>query len=183
MIQAKNPIRCWVLKTREGRGGCDYWNRFLIDGVIAIGWNDIDVTPDKVGHEELLDSLMRAYRYSERKATIAANTIRKFINIGIGDKVLLCQGYAPNQYREVHIYGVALIDKSFCDDRNSDWWRFKHKANIQPLGAHGVNVRKDLLVQALHREALLMTLHEIDCEGLERLLEYLHRTFGFNFDL
>jgi len=179
-MHAESTIRHWVLKTREGRGGRDYWNRFLSDGVIAIGWNDIDVSPDEVGHRELLDSLMRAYRYSEREATIAANTIRKFINIGIGDKILLCQGYAPIQYREVHIYGVALVDKPFRDDRNSDWWRFDHKANIQSLGAHGVNVPKDLLVRTLHRESLLMTLHEIGKEGFEQLLAEIHQRYRLN---
>ena len=171
-------MKYWVLKTREGRGGCDYWNCFLSEDVIAIGWNDIDVRPDGVSHEELVDSLRETYGYSERQATVAANTIRKFVEISIYDKVLLCRGYAPNQVKKVHLYGTALVTGPFIDCASKNWkWRFRHKAKIdETFGPNGKDVSKEFLVQRLAKRALLQTLHEISQEGLERVIEDLGKS-------
>ena len=173
-------MKYWVLKSREGRGGCDYWNCFLSEGVIAIGWNDIDVRPDGVSHEELVDSLRETYGYSERQATVAANTIRKFVEISIDDKVLLCRGYAPNQVKKVHLYGTALVTGPFEDHDSEGWsWRFRHKAKIdETFRPNGKDVPKEFLVQRLQSaktkkplKSLLQTLHEISKEGFERVIE------------
>lgn len=195
MIQAKNPILCWALKTRdltEPQRPCDYWNRFLSEDVIAIGWPAIDVRPDEVSPKELANNIINTHRnehgesaYSRQLAKRIAYKIQSFAYISIGDKILICQGYAPNQKPEtqVRLYGVARVDHPFYVDQNSNWWKFKHKATILSFGEDGLNVEKGLLVRTLGKGSLMEALHQIDCEKFERLLEYLHRTFGVNFNL
>lgn len=188
MIQARNPIRCWALKTRDHTPGeeRDYWNELLHEGVIAIGWPAIDVRPDEVSSDVLAESIMRTHEfgYSRQQAKRIASKIQTFVHIGIGDKILICQGYAPNQRpdTEVHLYGVARVDGTFYI-QDCNWWKFKHKATILSFGENGLNVEKDLLAQTLGKGALMEALHQIDCERFERLLEYLHRTFGVSFNL
>ena len=51
----------WALKTRGSRDdrqdmSDDKWNDFINESVIAIGWNSIDVSPDKVDDNELKKS-------------------------------------------------------------------------------------------------------------------------------
>ena len=167
-MRAENIPRYWVLKTREGRGGHDYWDRFCDESVIAIGWNDISVRPHVVSEEDLESSLREKYPLDDEKH--GARTIKKFMDIGDGDKVLLCQGYSPNQSKNVYIYGVARVTGTFYDDGASDWWGFKHKAVIQPVKQH---VPKSLLVRTLNKSSMLQTLHEVDREGFERLLSEL----------
>ena len=173
-------MRYWVLKTTEGRYGTDYWERFLQKKVIAIGWHEVPVSPDKVSQEELESSLRETYHCTEGSAEYAARTIRRFVNIGEKDIVLLCRGYPANYDGNVHIYGVAQVAGSFYDDRDSDWWRFKHKANIQVIERY---VLKSLLENTLKKASMLKTLHEIDVKGFDELLAALRSYYGINIDI
>ena len=156
--------RYWVLKTREGRGGRDYWDRFLHEGVIAIGWHEIAVRPHVVSQGELESSLRETYPSEDVKH--GARTIKKFIEVGVEDRILLCQGYAPNQAKDVYIYGFATVTGGFYDDASSDWWTFKHAADIRPVGRH---VPKSLLERTLGKSSMLQTLHEVHKEEFEQL--------------
>ena len=84
----------------------------------------------------------------------------------MGDRVLLCQGYAPNQSKDVYIYGLAKVTGRFYDDATSDWWTFKHRVDIRPIGRR---VPKSLLERMLYKSSMLLTLHEIRREQFERL--------------
>ena len=156
--------RYWVLKTTEGRGGRDYWDRFLSEGVIAIGWHEIAVRPHIVGQEELESSVKRRYPHEDEKH--GARTIKKFAEMGVGDRVLLCQGYAPNQSKDVYIYGLAKVTGGFYDDASADWWTFKHQADIRPVGRR---VPKSLLERTLGKSSMLLTLHEVSREQFQQL--------------
>jgi predicted Mrr-cat superfamily restriction endonuclease len=156
--------RHWVLKTTEGRGGRDYWDRFLHEGVIAIGWHEIAARPHVVSQEELESSVRM--RYPNEDAKHGARTIKRFVEMGVGDRVLLSQGYAPNQSKDVYIYGFATVTGGFYDDASSDWWTFKHAADIRPIGRR---VPKSLLERTLCKSSMLLTLHEVRGEGFERL--------------
>jgi len=163
-VETRHVPRYWVLKTREGRGGRDYWDRFLHEGVIAIGWHDITVRPHVVSLKHLESSLKETYPGEDEKH--GARTIKNFIQIAIGDRVLICQGYPPNQSRDVYIYGFATVTGTFYDDAASDWWMFKHAADIRPVERY---TAKSLLVRTLGKSSMLQTLHEVQREGFEQL--------------
>lgn len=156
--------RYWVLKTTEGRGGHDYWDRFVSEGVIAIGWHEIAVRPHIVNQEELESSVRKRYPHEDEKH--GARTIKKFVEMDVGDKVLLCQGYAPNQSKNVYIYGIAKVTGGFYDDASADWWTFKHRADIRTVGR---TVPKSLLERTLGKSSMLLTLHEVRGEQFRQL--------------
>ena len=165
----------WVLKTRASQSNrqdfTPYWDRFVAECVIAIGWEKLDVAPDKASEDEIIAAVKRAYNGSDKASVTAARTIRKFVSIAEGDRVLLCQGYAPNQVKEVHLYGIAQVAGPFYRVYDSDWWHFKHKAKIHPFGPNGKDVSKELLVRRLAKGALLQTLHRISEEAFKGVVE------------
>lgn len=157
----------WVIKTTEGSGGRDYWDKFYSEGVIAIGWNDIKVRPHMVSMEELKNSVKNAYPHD---AGHGARTIDNFVDISIGDRVLICRGYPPNQEKDVYIHGIATITSGFYDDADSDWWMLKHKADIRLIER---NVPKALLVATLGKSSMMQTLHSVTKDGLDQLESHL----------
>lgn len=169
-------MKCWVLKTRENSPDrlsfTEYWDRFVVEGVIAIGWK-LDIPLDKISYNEIVSALNRPYPARPREASSAAHQILKFKDaIAEGDNVLLCQGYAPNQIKNVHVYGIAQVTSPFYEDRNSDWWWYRHRANIQQIfGPNGIDVPRDDIASILGKGALLQTLHKIPCERFYRFVE------------
>lgn len=168
-MEKERAPKYWVLKIREGRDGRYYWDRFVSENVIAIGWHDIPVRPHVVSQDHLESSLRETYHSEDEKH--GARTIKNFIDIAVGDRVLLCQGYSPNQSKDVYIYGFATVTGAFYDDALSDWWTFKHAADIRAVGKH---VPKSLLVRTLGKRSMLQTLHQIHREGFEQLESRLH---------
>jgi len=169
-------MKFWALKTKEDLGNrqdfVDHWDDFAAEGVIAIGWEAIDVSPDRASLDEIAAAIKKAYGGTDKAATTNANTIRKFVSISPGDKVLVCRGYAPNQRKKVHLYGIAAVTGLFEDHDSKGWrWRFRHKAEIELFGTNGKDVSKEFLARRLGKEALLQTLHEISKEGFERVVE------------
>ena len=163
-MERERVPKYWVLKTREGQGGRDYWVRFVSEGVIAIGWHDIPVRPHVVTQDRLESSLRETYPSEDEKH--GARTIKNFIDIAVGDRVLVCQGYSPNQSKDVYIYGFATVTGTFYDDAASDWWMFKHAADIRAVERH---IPKSLLVRTLDKSSMLQTLHEVQRDGFEQL--------------
>jgi len=169
-------MKYWALKTRETwnrQDFTDHWKDFIAENVIAIGWEKIDVAPDRASKDELIAAIKKAYGGSDKSAATNARTIQKFVSISVGDKVLLCKGYAPNQGKKVLLYGTALVTGPFEDHDSEGWrWRFRHKAQIkQPFGLNGKEAPKEFLVRRLQKKSLLQTLHEISEEGFERVIE------------
>lgn len=111
--------RYWALKTTSGFTREDYWQNFLEDGVVAIGWPEIALNPDGVSKSQLIHSLLKAYPQEIRNpkaAAFAATKLKKFVGLNEGDLVLICRGYAPNKEELVHIYGFGRITGPFEDD-------------------------------------------------------------------
>jgi len=173
-------MKYWVLKTRETwnrQGFTDHWDDFMAESVIAIGWEKIDVAPDKASMDEIVAAIKKAYGGRDKSTTTNARTIQKFVSISQGDKVLLCQGYAPNQVKKVRLYGTALVTGPFEDHDSEKWrWRFRHKAKIEPFGLNRKDVPKEFLVRRLQKKSLLQTLHEISKKGFERVVEDLGKS-------
>ncbi len=159
----------WALKTTEGRDGHDCWDRFFgegVEGVIAIGWHLITVSPAMVSKEQLISSIKEAYPKDDAK--YGARKIKQFIEIAEEDRVLICRGYAPNQRKDVYIYGFATVTGPFYDDMGSKCWRFRHPAKIYCRVERCVPI--DMLRRTLNKKAMLQTLHKIDNkEGFHQL--------------
>jgi len=85
--------------------------------------------------------------------------------------VLICQGYAPNQQKRVHIYGTARVTGDFRVDPPHHWnWRFVHPAAIQ---VSEVDVPKEELASAIQLDSLRRTLHHIDRQKFENAVDLI----------
>lgn len=148
-------IKYWVLKTTDVPSGDDYWNYFVEEKVIAIGWS----------------------LYSGRA--------RKFREFNIGDIVLVCNGYWPNTRDEtpIRIKGVARVLGEAYKGKNSKWWKNggKRKAIIQVIDKE---VEKGLMAEYLDRRSLAMATHEIDRpDYFEKLAIKLYEEYGIRIDV
>lgn len=168
----------WVLKTTNPSSGEDHWKDFQAEGVIAIGWENIDVDPAKVTKEELWRALREAYRGIKDRKVPAK--IKDFIGIDVNDLVLICRGYIAKSDKPVHIYGVARVTSKFISDRSSSWWKFKHKAIIQTIDQP---VPKSLIVSCLKKQQLIETIHKINVNSFERLSARLYEEHGIRIDM
>lgn len=178
----------WALKTREDKDPergiyVEHWPEFKRKRLVAIGW---ELSPDLRKSKPNLESItcddlvedLKGTSYQEgtpradRQAKIAANTIWKFINeVSIGDKVLLCQGYAANQKKDVYVYGFAQVEALANYDENPHCWNLKREAKIEEPFIE-TEVPKQLLVELLKKGSLLKTLQEIKIK--ESDFEQLH---------
>jgi len=146
-------IRYWVLKTRNGRGGDDYWEYFVKEKVIAIGWP--------------LDS----------------GRARMFTEFNIGDIVLVCNGYPPNTRNDtpILIRGVARVVGDAYKDAGSKWWNVKREAVIQVINKEvkkrlmAKYLDRASLLIAAHQ------IHKPDY--FEKLAIKLHREYGVKIDV
>ncbi len=54
------PIEYWAIKTTSGGAGAEeHWPRLLSEGVVAIGWEELEVDPSKVDEAQLRISLAK----------------------------------------------------------------------------------------------------------------------------
>lgn len=171
MTLMKTSAKAWILKTHPGSDQVDYWLRFLAEGVVAIGWEDIDVNPTEVDDDALENALRQAYPYDpnrkrERNYAYLVKQIRYFERWQVGDEVIVCRGYPGNGNSPVHIYGFATVAGPFFDDTTSDWWRFKHRAKIQAVDG---KLSRKQIVSALGLRALRHTIHSIGLEAFCRV--------------
>ena len=162
--------RHWALKTTSGKDGENFWRNFVSEGVIAIGWSRIGVDPSKVSKPKLLSAISSAF--PDQDSNLVANKIKKFVEIQEGALVLVCRGYSSgSQANPVHIYGFARVTGPFRDERTEKWrWSFKHDADIQIVNR---DLPRDVVATALGKNSLMQTIHELDCSGIERLIERL----------
>ena len=171
--------RYWVLKTTEGVHGEAHWEDFLAEDIIAIGWCDIGVDPSVVRGEALEKAIRRAYP-DGKDVKRAAKKLGWFVDMDSGDLVLICQGFSPNQRKPVHIYGIARVEGRFRNDAKSRWWRFKHKAVIQPIGEH---VPRDIIAGALNKGSLLEAIHKLKPKEYAAFVNALRDEFGITISV
>ena len=171
---------CWVLKTTVGSTGPSRWEEFVKEQVLSIGWVDVveimadqrGIDPGEFEIESLVDA---AATWADREQDAgnpnhAANMLYCFTReFTIGDRVILCSGYAPNQYADVYLYGLAIVDGNIFDDRASDWWRLKRRS---VLWRKDVYIPKAVFVNALGNGSLLQTIHKISKNEYE---EFCHQ--------
>lgn len=150
-------VRHYALKSKSFSGR-NYWPLFIEEGVVAIGCPKINTNPLTASEVELRNEIARFPEYRDPDA--AARGLKKFAQLQPGDLLLICDGYAPNQAKDVHIYGFARVEGPFMDGpRHDDDWRFKHKAVVQAIDR---DVPKDLIAVALGKGSLRSRIHSLD---------------------
>ena len=173
----------WVLKTTEGSHGISRWREFVKERVISIGWNEVVAilrNEDGLGPTEYTrDSLNAAAdrwgngEHSHVTCRHAAKSLHWFSRkFSIGDRILLCRGYAANQLADVHLYGFAIVDGDVVDDATSDWWNLKRSAVLR---RKEINIPRVIFANALQKNSLLHTIHRISSEEYE---DFLHQMQG-----
>lgn len=143
-------IRYWVLKTTDASTGDDHWQRFLDEGVIAIGWE------------------------------LFSGRARKFRDFDTGDIILICDGYRPKtkDERHIRIRGVARVIGEEYQDASSDWWieGGRREARIQVVDR---TLEKGIIGECLNRGSLAVAVHKITRpDDFESLAITLYEEYG-----
>ncbi|MFO0798878.1 MAG: phospholipase D-like domain-containing protein [Gemmataceae bacterium] len=169
----------WGLKPGE----CgEYWNHFLAESVIAMGWEPMPDT-STMSHEQML-SAYRVHWPSASDQSVYGNVgqIRRFTQeMSSGQLVLLCGRYdsTGGVDRDVYIYGIArTLDvggRCYFYDRRSRWWHFKRHAAIQRICEP---LPRSLVARALDCWAFVPTIIELDRPGFLRLERVLRSRLG-----
>jgi hypothetical protein len=176
--QTEASTRYWILKTTSGSDGMEHWSEFVSGNCIAIGWERLNVDPSEVTDATLLKSLKKSY--PDRSQKLARNTIRKFISMKEGELILICRGYAINQSKPVHVYGLARVTGPFrAEPYNGRLWRFKHDAAIQVVQT---DFPMKALAAALDTGSSMRALVEIDEAAFERFVSLLTQS-GIQVDV
>ena len=167
------PIEYWAIKTTSGGAGAEeHWPRLLSEGVVAIGWEELEVDPSKVDEAQLRISLAK-FLDPNKPGSIdfGVRTIKNFMDMPVGSIIVVCRGLVPNQTKPVHIYAFARITGPFrADPLNGTQWRFKRDAVIQEIGAA---LPADTFSQAVQKESFRQTMHRVSEEVIERLADAL----------
>jgi predicted HNH restriction endonuclease len=131
----KTSQQYWVIKTTEGgRQDRDHWKEFQTEKVIAVGWEYIQDDPTKFsGDQEFFEHLASKHDRNAKLKRDASNVYKFATELQIGDIVIICRGYAPNQKKDVYLYGFAQIAGEYFRDEGSKWWKNKIKADIKTI--------------------------------------------------
>lgn len=166
----------WILKTTSGASGPSYWQNFLAEGTVAIGWTDLKLNPSEVSYHRL-ESAFKGLYSKKGRAQHSAKTVWIFArDWRIGDLVIICRGYrGQEQIPPVHFYGYARVTGEFCLDRRSSWWHFKRVANIQPVDQY---LPKEAFVEALDMGSLTRTIHSTNEYHFQRFVEIVQSRLG-----
>lgn len=167
-------VEYWAIKTTSGGAdGEEHWPRLLKEGVVAIGWEELDVDPSTVNDDKLRHSLAQILD-PEKPGSVdfGVRTIRNFINMPVGSIIVLCRGLVPQQSKPVHVYAFARVTGPFFSDpQNGTQWRFKRKAVIQRIDAA---LSASTFSKAVDKESFRQTMHRISPEVVERLADALN---------
>jgi hypothetical protein len=163
----------WALKTTSGGADAEeHWHQFLSEGIVAIGWEELDVDPSKVDDSKLRLALKKILDPEKpRSVDFGIRTIRDFMNLPNGSIIVVCRGLVPKQVKPVHIYAFARVTGPFrSDPMNGTQWRFKRDAVIQPIGTSlpAVTFKK-----AVQKESFRQTMHRISADTVQRLADEL----------
>jgi hypothetical protein len=163
----------WALKTTSGGASAEeHWPHFLSEGMVAIGWEELDINPSKVGDMQLRAALKKILDPEKpRSVDFGVRTIRDFINLPNGSIVVVCRGLVPKQVKPVHVYAFARVTGPFrAGPKNGTQWRFKRDAVIQPIGT---SLQAATFAQAVQKDSFRQTMHRISADTVQRLADSL----------
>ncbi len=157
---------CWVIKTTKGgpgeKGEGDYWDNFLLENVVALGWPELDKNPTDYNYNDFLHEVRSCYpeeenREGDNNVGHIASTIYSFACCWqSGDIAIACEGYTPMQFKDVLVRGIATVGDFYFDQQPKWEWRFKRKAKIVPLN---VRISKRVFVEAFGCKSMRLTIH------------------------
>jgi len=162
IVERTDERYCWIIKTTKGgpgeQGEGDYWDKFLHDNVVAVGWAGIDENPTDYSYDDFLNELRANYPWEKDNVAHTASTIYSFANCWqSGDIAIVCEGYTAMQdNKDVLVHGIATVGDFSCDPRPKWEWRFKRKAKIVPLN---VRISKKVFVEAFGCRSMRLTIH------------------------
>jgi hypothetical protein len=166
IFERTDERHCWVIKSTRGgpgeEGEGDYWEKFLQDNIVAIGWPELDNDPRDYTYDDFLSEVRACYpeqgdRERDKNPGHIATTIYSFgCCWQSGDKAIISEGYTSLQYRDVLVRGVATVGDFFFDPQPKWLWRFKRNANLVPLN---VRIPKSVFVEAFGCKSMRQTIH------------------------
>lgn len=169
----------WIMKTTSGSSGRRHWPEFMAEQVVAVGWEGLREDPSLLSDEELKKALIRN---GDNLGGLGRSVkdLRRFIGLNKNDIVLCCRGFNSRYDKPVHIFGVARVTGPFrADPYREGEWRFKHDAVVQEIGK---DLRRDAMAQAVGKETLMGTIHEIEKSVYTQIVEEL-RQAGVQVDV
>ncbi len=172
-MPASTQPEYWALKTTSGGADAEeHWPHFLSEGMVAIGWEKLDVDPSKVDDLRLRAALKKILD-PEKPGSVdfGVRTIGDFLNLPNGSIIVVCRGLVPKQVKPVHIYGFARVTGPFrADPMNGTQWRFKRNAVIQPIGT---SLPAAMFAEAVQKDSLRQTMHRISANTVQRIADVL----------
>jgi hypothetical protein len=163
----------WALKTTSGGAGAEeHWPQFLSEGMVAIGWEELDVDPSKVDELELRAALKKILDpVKPGSVDFGVRTIRDFMHLPNGSIIVVCRGLVPIQVKPVHIYAFARVTGPFrAAAMNGTKWRFKRNAVIQTIGT---SLPAATFAEAVQKKSFRQTMHRISDDTVQRLADAL----------
>ena len=185
----------WTIKTRDGQDpeAADYWNKFLAEEVIALGWGGgLKIDPRTVTALKLRQIIQNKYGYISSKAGRIVKEIMQFSGLQEGiqtnDAVWIIGSFTPNQKHPVNIYGVAKVTGELYPDWGSSWWNFKRSVKIFPIERDlDINIVKSCFMKPdkdkKYFKAMGETLYEVHNDSFERLRVEIHKQHGIAINL
>jgi len=171
----------WILKTTEGTNGTDYWQQFLSDSVIAIGWKELNINPLSTSSSTLISKLKQIYDYTDFQAKVNLHTIETFMNkIKPGDMIVISKGYNKVSDREIFLYGLARVTGGFETRPNVNKWIYVHEAAIQPIEEY---IPISVFVRAFDIKTMEKTIHSINIQKFTEFSNILHNEYGIISDI
>ena len=190
------PTNNWTIKTRDGQGpeAVDYWNKFLAEEIIALGWGgELKIDPRTVTDLKLRQLIKKKYGHMpSSKAGRIAKEIMRFSGqqngIQINDIVWIIGSFTPNQKNPVNIYGVSIVTGDLQPNWESPWWNFKRSAKIFPIEREiDIGVVKTCFIKPgkgdKHFSAMGETLYQVHNNSFERLCTEIHKVHGITINL
>ena len=187
--------RVWTIKTRDGQdqNANDYWNNFLAEEVIALGWGTgLRIDPSTITKSRLAQLIQNRFSTKPTKTGRIANEILQFSGqqdgIQINDIVWIIGSFTPNQNHPVNIYGVARVTGSFQVDSPSSWWKFKRSAKILPIvRTLDIEIVRQCFVKPDGTGepfgAMSETLYQVHSDSSQNLCRAIHRQYGISVAL
>lgn len=165
----------WILKTTSGGDiNKDNWSKFNSENVIAIGWGEkISSNPLTEDKAKVINEISE--KYPDENASNIYTKIMKFLLMKEGDFVILMRGYTSNQSSNVYLYGIAQITKTLGVDVDSNWWIYKHHANIVKIEAE---FPVDLFKSTLQKGSLRQAIHSSDKNSMVKLIRKLEKSYN-----
>lgn len=174
MQRASVQENIWLLKTTRGPTGPSHWPQFQEEGVVAIGWQELQQDPSQLSDEQLHEQLQRVFRGVRQPVCHIVRQIRDFQQRWQdGDLAIICRGWAPNQSKPVLLYGFAREGRFQFD--YPSWCHMKREAVLQSVEAR-IPVR--VFSQTLGMGSARQTIHVVDRDKGKALLAKLESEYG-----